>query len=180
MTEFAQDLRHRCRNPHCRSKLPSPTDNHHKAFCSKGCHGSFYLKRCIVCENEKPAGSTARRIVCRRPKCESKYRQNRGRYSFSARDTTSAANVPRSAQSTGIKSDDFGGRPPHVVAGPKITACVYHCAALPIDVDTARRINAANDWGRIRKEIAWSKAPAARSEGNAIGLEALLAKRRSR
>jgi hypothetical protein len=52
---FAQDLRHYCRNPRCRSKLPSPTDNHHRAFCCKGCHSSFYLKRCIVCENDKPS-----------------------------------------------------------------------------------------------------------------------------
>ena len=44
----------------------------------------------------------------------------------------------------------------------------------------AARVNAANEWGRIRKEITWSKPPAARSEGNAIGLEALLAKRSGR
>src|SRR5215467_9378845 len=137
MTEFTQTLRHYCRNPRCRSKMPSPASDPHKAFCTRGCHSSFYLKRCLVCENDKPAGSTARRKLCRRPKC--------------------AANVPRSAQSTGSKSAGLDDRPPHVVAGPKITACVYHCAALPIDVDTARRINATNDWDRIRKEIAWSK-----------------------
>jgi hypothetical protein len=154
MTEFAEDLRHRCRNPHCRSKLPTPTDNPHKAFCTLGCHSSFYLKRCLVCENEKPAGSTARRIVCRRPKCESKYRQNRGRYSFSATDTISAANVPRSAQFTDIKSAGLGDRPWYIVAGLPISACVYHCATLPVDPDIAARVN---DWDRIRKEIAWSK-----------------------
>ena len=155
MTEFAEDLRHHCRNPRCRMKLTAPVVNPHKAFCTRGCHSSFYLKRCLVCENDKPAGSTARRKLCRRPKCEGRYRKNSAHYSFPGADTTSAANVPRSAQSTGIKS--AGLDDPHVVAGPKITACVYHCAALPIDVDTARRINAANDWDRIRKEIAWSK-----------------------
>jgi hypothetical protein len=154
---FAQDLRNRCRNPHCRSKLPTPTDNPHKAFCTKGCHGSFYLKRCIVCENDKPAGSTARRIVCRRPKCESKYRQNRGRYSFSGADTIDAANASRSAQSTAIKSADFDARPCYIVAGHPISACVYHCATLPVDPDIAARVNAASDRDRIRKEIAWSK-----------------------
>ena len=159
MTEFTQTLRHYCRNPRCRSKLPSPAPDPRKAFCTRGCHSSFYLKRCLVCENDKPAGSTARRKLCRRPKCEGRYRKNSAHYSFLGADTASAANVPRSAQSTGIKSDDFGDRPPRVVAGPKITACVYHSAALPIDVDTARRINAANDWDRIRKEIAWSKPP---------------------
>jgi hypothetical protein len=155
MAEFAEDLRHHCRNPRCRTKLAMPVANQHRAFCTPGCHSSFYLKRCIVCENDKPAGSTARRIVCRRPKCESKYRQDRGRYSFSDGDTTFAANVPRSAQSTGIKIEGLGDRPPYIVAGPKISACVYHCAAQPLDADTANRIYAANNWDRIRREIAW-------------------------
>jgi hypothetical protein len=73
MTDFAAELK-RCCNPKCRSKLPTPTDNPRKAFCTKGCYESFYLKRCVVCENEKPVGSTARRKLCRRPKCGSSYR----------------------------------------------------------------------------------------------------------
>ena len=151
MTEFTQTLRHYCRNPRCRSKLPSPASDPHKAFCTRGCHSSFYLKRCLVCENDKPAGSTARRKLCRRPKCEGRYRKNSAHYSFLGADTTSAANVPRSAQSTGIKSADFDDRPCYIVAGPKISAAVYHCATLPVDPDIAARVN------RIRKEIAWSK-----------------------
>jgi hypothetical protein len=159
MTEFTQTLRHYCRNPRCRSKLPSPASDPRKAFCTRGCHSSFYLKRCLVCEHDKPAGSTARRKLCRRPKCEGRYRKNSAHYSFLGADTASAANVPRSAQSTGIKSADFDARPWYIVAGPKITAAVYHCATLPVDPDIAARarVNAANDLGRIRKEIAWSK-----------------------
>jgi hypothetical protein len=82
MTEFAEDLRHRCRNPRCRMKLTAPVANPHKAFCTRGCHSSFHLKRCLVCENDKPAGSTARRKLCRRPKCEGRYRKNSAHYSF--------------------------------------------------------------------------------------------------
>src|SRR5215468_7435735 len=82
MTEFAQDVRHYCRNPHCRMKLTAPVVNLHKAFCTRGCHSSFYLKRCVVCESDKPAGSTARRKLCRRPKCEGRYRKNSAHYSF--------------------------------------------------------------------------------------------------
>jgi hypothetical protein len=48
-------------------------------------------------------------------------------------------------------------RPWRIVAGPVISANTYHCAAIPIDPDTAKRTAAANDWGRIRQEIAWSK-----------------------
>ena len=138
-------------------KLTAPVVNPHKAFCTRGCHSSFYLKRCLVCENDKPAGSTARRKLCRRPKCEGRYRKNSVHYSFLGADTTSAANGPRSAQSTGIKSAGLDNRAWHIVAGPKITAAAYHSATLPVDPDIAARVNAANDWDRIRKEIAWSK-----------------------
>lgn len=157
MTEFAEDLRHHCRNPRCRMKLIAPAVNPHKAFCTRGCHSSFYLKRCLVCENDKPAGSTARRKLCRRPKCEGRYRKNSAHYSFLGADTTSAANAPRSAQSTGVKSAGLDDRPWHIVAGPKISAAVYHCTALPVDPETARRSNAANDRARVRKDSAWSK-----------------------
>ena len=92
------------------------------------------------------------------PKCEGRYRKNSAHYSFLGADTTSAANVLRSAQSTGIKSAGLDDRPRYIVAGPKITACVYHCATLPDDPDIAARVNASSDWGRIRKEIAWSKS----------------------
>jgi hypothetical protein len=139
-------------------KLTAPVVNPHKAFCTRGCHSSFYLKRCLVCEGEKPAGSTARRKLCRRPKCEGRYRKNSAHYSFLGADTTSAVNVPRSAQSTGIKSADFDARPWSIVAGPQITAAVYHCAAQPLDADTADRVYAANNWDRIRREIAWCPA----------------------
>jgi len=156
MTEFTQTLRHYCRNPRCRSKLPSPASDPRKAFCTRGCHSSFYLKRCLVCENDKPAGSTARRKLCRRPKCEGRYRKNSAHYSFLGADTTSAANVPRSAQSTGIKSADFDDRPWYIVAGPKITAAVYHCASVDPDIAARARVN---DWDRIRRENAWCRRP---------------------
>jgi hypothetical protein len=61
MTEFAaEDLRHRCRNPHCRSKLPTPVSNPREAFCVRGCYESFHLKRCRVCE--KPLEAKYRKI----------------------------------------------------------------------------------------------------------------------
>jgi hypothetical protein len=82
MTVFAQDLRHYCRNPHCRMKLKQPVENPHKAFCTPGCHSSFYLKHCLVCEKDKPVKSTARRKLCQRPKCEGRYRKEGTHYSF--------------------------------------------------------------------------------------------------
>jgi len=43
-------LRHYCRNPRCRSKLPTPVESEHHAFCTRGCVESFYRSRCRVCE----------------------------------------------------------------------------------------------------------------------------------
>lgn len=54
-----------------------------------------------------------------------------------------------------------------VAAGSAISANAYHCASLPIDPDTARRTVAANDWGRIRQEIAWSRRVHRRRESKA-------------
>jgi hypothetical protein len=65
-------LRHRCRNPHCRSKLPAPVGNDHKAFCCRSCFNSFYLKRCLVCEKLKDKYHQRRQLCgsvdCRRDK----------------------------------------------------------------------------------------------------------------
>jgi len=71
---------------------------------------------------------------------------------FERGDDVVDGHVGGSAQSTGIKNADFDDRPWQIVAGPKISAAVYHCTALPVDPETARRSNAANDWERIRKE----------------------------
>jgi hypothetical protein len=51
MTDFTAELRHRCRNPKCRLKLPDTVSNPRDAFCARGCHGSFYLRRCRICED---------------------------------------------------------------------------------------------------------------------------------
>ena len=40
-------LRHYCRNPRCRSKLKQPVENPRRAFCTRGCHSSFYHSRCL-------------------------------------------------------------------------------------------------------------------------------------
>jgi hypothetical protein len=107
-------------------KLPKPIANEHHAFCTPGCHSSFYLKRCLVCENEKPAKSTARRKLCKRPKCEGRYRQNRRHYAFSGQDTISAANALRSAH----KSHVSDGHKWALAAGPALTAKQLHCVTV--------------------------------------------------
>jgi hypothetical protein len=139
MTDFNAALRHYCRNPKCRTKLKQPVANLHKAFCSRGCHDSFHLKRCVVCEAEKPPRSTARRKLCRRPKCEARYRQNRGLYAFPGAGTGHTENAVRNLDKSGVQTGTFGDRPPsgsahaswRIVAGPGLTPSQLHCATVP-------------------------------------------------
>jgi transcription antitermination factor NusG len=68
MTEFVEEVRHRCRHQRCRMKLPAPVSNPREAFCCRGCYGSFYLRRCLVCEGAIER-TTANRKICKKPKC---------------------------------------------------------------------------------------------------------------
>jgi hypothetical protein len=160
-SQRGQALRHFCRNPHCRSKLQEPTANLHRAFCVHGCHQQFYRLRCIVCEKELPPGRSDRRF-CRKPSCRNQYYRNPVLFDFNAPKlglgTGRAHLASKSSIKPGTFSSDSGDRPWRIVAaGSAISANAYHCASLPIDPDTARRTVAANDWGRIRQEIAWSR-----------------------
>src|SRR5271169_5283505 len=69
MTEFAETkMRHMCRNPKCRSKLPAPVSNDREAFCARGCHSAFYRHRCLICE-EPMEPKTENQLVCGKRKC---------------------------------------------------------------------------------------------------------------
>jgi hypothetical protein len=66
----AAKTRHYCRNPRCRSKLPAPVENEHRAFCTRGCFEGFYRNRCRVCERDlRKTGKRgdAARMYCRPP-----------------------------------------------------------------------------------------------------------------
>jgi hypothetical protein len=79
--ESPNKLRHRCRNPHCRSKLKAPVENEHHAFCSKTCHAVFYRNRCQVCE-EPIQRKTERQTTCFSHKCKSERRRFPAAYSW--------------------------------------------------------------------------------------------------
>ena len=87
-----ENLRHRCRNPQCRAKLPVSATNAREAFCCCGCH-AFFRTRCRVCEQpiEQPArGGT--RLICKRAMCKSAWRSGLGfgRYHHSVSAKSSA------------------------------------------------------------------------------------------
>ena len=69
------NVRHYCRNPRCRSKLKVPVENEHHAFCTPGCHTSFYRSRCLVCEDQMRRKSDRQRFGSGHRTCQSEYRR---------------------------------------------------------------------------------------------------------
>lgn len=86
MTEFTETaMRHMCRNPRCRSKLPTPVSNPREAFCARGYHSSYYRKRCLVCEQPMER-KTERQLICGKRLCRNglQARSDLGRYHASS------------------------------------------------------------------------------------------------
>src|SRR5262249_35949997 len=127
MTEITGGItRKRCRNPRCRMKLPTPTDNPHKTFCTRGCHESFYRSRCRVCEvdlrktdkgtGKLKAGEATRRY-CRPPnKCRQEAAQWPQKYEYGVRadpDTTPPRNPHELGLKNGLQSRAAPSLPSH-------------------------------------------------------------------
>jgi hypothetical protein len=113
------NLRVRCRNPRCRCKLEFPTENLRNAFCTPGCHTSFYRHRCLVCEQPIERKSEKRQI-CNRPKCRYAFRADRAR--FLGRGYGSATNAEfdaRSARKSGVSNRQKPGEW-RTIAGPDL------------------------------------------------------------
>jgi hypothetical protein len=88
VTDFKEtEMRKKCR--HCRMRLPAPTSNEREAFCTRGCYNSFYLHRCLVCE-DKIERTTANRKICKKSKCRNALAagQGFGRYHADSGKTT--------------------------------------------------------------------------------------------
>jgi hypothetical protein len=110
----SSDLRHRCRNPRCRMKLPAPVENEHRAFCTRGCYESFYLNRCRVCERDlRKTGKRgdAGRLYCRPPaNCRREAEKWPEKYAGGLWGGFPETKL-RSAHSTGLKIGLEGDRP---------------------------------------------------------------------
>ena len=126
MTEFIEEKEfHYCRNPHCRSKLKAPVSNRREAFCARGCHTSFYLRRCLLCEGPLQRRNRTQR-VCRKARCRSAWRAQAGfgRYSPS----TSVSFASKTPDFIAPKSPNRGWRQ---IAGPKLSPSQLHCGTVP-------------------------------------------------
>jgi hypothetical protein len=93
LTSMGKASRHYCRNLHCRTKLPEPVENEHKAFCCRSCFESFYRKRCLVCEKPK---HHQRRQLCGHIDC--KREKNRFPHLFEWSATTLADPVENASE----------------------------------------------------------------------------------
>jgi hypothetical protein len=107
-------LAHRCRNQHCRLKLPAPVENPHHAFCTRGCFERFYFNRCRVCEKglrKQGRRGDANRRYCRPPNsCAAEAQRWPQKYEYGQGDVPHTNNV-RNPHSTGIKFGIAGHRP---------------------------------------------------------------------
>jgi hypothetical protein len=118
MTDFVAEVRHYCRNPRCRSKLPAPVANARDAFCTRGCHSGFYRTRCLVCE-AKMARRTENQLICGKRRCRNalQARQSFGRYHASS----AVVDPVKTSIKPGIKTGVANARAWRIVAGPEIS-----------------------------------------------------------
>jgi hypothetical protein len=140
MTEFAPKVRHYCRNPKCRSKLPAPVTNEREAFCCRGCYTQFYRRRCVICEQPMER-KTERQKICGKRRCINALQAAKGlgRYHV-AIDTVSP---PKKVDSIGsklpLRTDRAPAKPAgehwsgtwatlSLVAGTPVSANPCHCA----------------------------------------------------
>jgi hypothetical protein len=141
MTVFGETaMRSMCRNPRCRCKLPTPVSNPRDAFCTRGCHSSFYRKRCRVCECAIEQPKRGQRFVCNKPRCYAAFgrREALGRYHPSGEVQINSRNPTKSGLKSGLNRD-LRSISWLVVAGPPegITANAYHCAIVGVTGDQA-------------------------------------------
>jgi hypothetical protein len=128
MTEFATNLRRRCRNPKCRLKLPEPVSNEREAFCCRGCYGSFYRRRCLICEQPMER-ETERQLVCGKRKCRNALaaRCGLGRYLPSSHPISPA----KKPVNKGLEMPNDDDRAWRSVAAPELTADQLRGATVP-------------------------------------------------
>ena len=98
------EARHFCRNPRCRMKLPAPVENLHKAFCTRGCHSSFYLSRCLVCEDRMIRKRSDQRFKSGHGKCKAEYQRFPHVYDFRGPSPTISNVSLANADSTGLQT----------------------------------------------------------------------------
>jgi hypothetical protein len=147
----AENLRHYCRN--CRARLATSVSNAREAFCSPGCHSSFFRPRCRVCEDpiEQPTRGGVR-FTCNKAKCKRAWRAGfgLGRY-HTPNHANSIRGRPVNTGSKVALNDDRARAWRVAAAAAPLSASQYHCATVGAAdaVAAADRTNAAH-WRRFQ------------------------------
>src|SRR5262249_36527644 len=124
LVETDANLRHRCRNPHCRAKLSTPVSNPRNAFCCGTCYTGFYRLRCLVCEQPIERKSPNQK-TCGKRKCRAALKDGMG---IDASVVHSGSNSPDiSKAKSAIRRD----RAWVVVAGKELASKQLNCATIP-------------------------------------------------
>jgi hypothetical protein len=128
-----------CRNPKCRSKLKTPVSNPREAFCARGCHTSFYLRRCLVCEGPLQRRNKTQK-VCRKARCRSVWRARAG---FGRSPSTGVSLASKTLDFIDSKRPLEPDRAWRQIAGRKLSPSQLHCGLVGANeaVAEARRIN---------------------------------------
>jgi hypothetical protein len=137
-------MRRYCRFDRCRSKFAEPVDNERRAFCTPGCHASFYKRRCLVCEREfAPKARGAPQRLCKSAKCRAEYRRFPHAYTFGNASVAPTTGIAEKGLETPIKS---APETPvwRVIAGPQLSPAALRLATLPLDPATEARVHRAN------------------------------------
>jgi hypothetical protein len=145
LTEFTAELRHYCRNPKCRSKLKEPAQNLREAFCARGCHSSFYLKRCGVCEvaleqkyRKLKRGDLTKFVkvqsglTCGSSECKRRWREGDGlgRFWPKPHRGSQAADLHKEAPAA-QRVFSASQTPWRRIAGPRLTSDQFRAATVP-------------------------------------------------
>lgn len=129
----ANSERHYCRNPRCRSKLPTPVSNPREAFCTKGCHSSFYRNRCLICEGAM-VRKAEHQLICGKRRCRNALQARL--YGPSSERVTPL----KTSIKPGFKIDLETDRAWRIVAGLELTPTQLHCATMPPDPKLVARL----------------------------------------
>jgi hypothetical protein len=113
--ESNKALRHYCRNPKCRMKLPAPVSIERNAFCCRGCYAAFFRHRCLICE-EQMERKTEHQLICGKRKCRNALEAGIGRdRSYVPSAGSAPQKTPDFIDSETAPKPDRGWR---IVAGP--------------------------------------------------------------
>jgi hypothetical protein len=151
--------RHYCRNSSCRLRLPAPVDYPRDAFCTRGCHSSFYRSRCLVCETPIEQPKRGARQLCEKAACRNALRvgSGLGRYHASSGAESKSETPDFIGSKLALESDRPSPLAWRRIAGPELPEINLR---IPLDGAFAVRTARANNahWERAAL-IGWSDPP---------------------